>query len=229
MITEKELSGIWNYYLSLEKDLDNTSRFIEPRGQENVFSFEFAKLLVLSCTELESVLKLLCYERSGETKGNFGEYKETILTHYPKIVFAEVSIARWGETIRPFGGWDKGKLSWWDAYGNMKHNRKDNFTEATYKNVVYALSALYISIFYLSQETGIPFSDYASTYIKSAFSSRGQVVAPTKKLPDYDPDFIESAECSMPIRAVAMQYYGEGAPPANLGEAGDSWISIKKD
>lgn len=68
MITEKELSGIWNYYLSLEKDLDNTSRFIEPRGQENVFSFEFAKLLVLSCTELESVLKLLCYERSGEKK-----------------------------------------------------------------------------------------------------------------------------------------------------------------
>lgn len=39
MITEKELSGIWNYYLSLEKDLDNTSRFIEPRGQENVFFF----------------------------------------------------------------------------------------------------------------------------------------------------------------------------------------------
>lgn len=53
MITAGIINGIWNYYLSLEKDLDDTSRYIEPKGQENVFSFEFAKLLVLSCTELE--------------------------------------------------------------------------------------------------------------------------------------------------------------------------------
>ena len=102
MITAEIINGIWNYYLSLEKDLDNTSRSIEPKGQENVFSFEFAKLLVLSCTELESVLKLLCYECSGENKGDIGKYKETVLTNYPKIVFAEVNIARWDETIRPF-------------------------------------------------------------------------------------------------------------------------------
>lgn len=107
MITAGIINGIWNYYLSLEKDLDDTSRYIEPKGQENVFSFEFAKLLVLSCTELESVLKLLCYECSGEKRGNIGEYKETILTYYPKIVFAEVNVSRWGETIRPFDGWDK--------------------------------------------------------------------------------------------------------------------------
>ena len=72
MITAEIINGIWNYYLSLEKDLDDTSRYIEPKGQENVFSFEFAKLLVLSCTELESVLKLLCYECSGEKRGNIG-------------------------------------------------------------------------------------------------------------------------------------------------------------
>lgn len=223
MITVKELSGIWNYYLSLEKDLDNTSRFIEPRGQENVFSFEFAKLLVLSCTELESVLKLLCYERSGETKGNFGEYKETILAHYPKIVFAEVSIARWGETIRPFDGWDKGRLFWWDAYGNVKHNRKDNFTEATYKNVVYALSALYISIFYLSQESGVPFSDYASTYVESDYSAHGLAVAKTRELPDFDPDFTELSEGALAARSAAMLYHGKEKPPAS-SRAGDIWL-----
>ena len=75
MITAEIINGIWNYYLSLEKDLDDTSRYIEPKGQENVFSFEFAKLLVLSCTELESVLKLLCYECSGEKRGNIGMVK----------------------------------------------------------------------------------------------------------------------------------------------------------
>lgn len=66
MITKETMNEIWNYYLSLEKDLDNTSRYIEPKGQENVFSFEFAKPLVLSCTELESVLKLLCCECDGK-------------------------------------------------------------------------------------------------------------------------------------------------------------------
>ena len=210
MITAGIINGIWNYYLSLEKDLDDTSRYIEPKGQENVFSFEFAKLLVLSCTELESVLKLLCYECSGEKRGNIGEYKETILTYYPKIVFAEVNVSRWGETIRPFDGWDKGKLSWWDAYGNVKHNREDNFRDATYQNVVYALSALYVSIFYLSSISGVSFSGYASTYIESDYSSHGVAVSPNKKLPDLDPNFTESTENSSAARSVRGQGKSRG-------------------
>ena len=223
MITTEIINGIWNYYLSIEKDLDNTSRYIEPKGQENVFSFEFAKLLVLSCTELESVLKLLCYECSGEDRGSIGEYKETVLTYYPKIIFAEVNIARWGKTIRPFEGWDKGKLSWWNAYGNVKHNREKNFTEATYKNVVFALSALYLSILYLSNISGVSFSDYDSKYIQSNYSSHGLAVAANKKLPDLDPDFIESEENSTAARSFSMLYHGDEEPPADSKD-GDIWI-----
>lgn len=225
MITTEVINGIWNYYLSLEKDLDNTSRYIEPKGQENVFSYEFAKLLVLSCTELESVWKLLCYECSGKKRGNIGEYKETILTHYPKIVFAEVNIARWGETIRPFDGWDKGKLSWWDAYGNVKHNREDNFKEATYQHVVYALSALYVSIFYLSSISGVPFLNYASTYINSDYSSQGLAVSPTKKLPDFDPNFTELKKNSSVTRSVTVLNLGNKEPPKNSKD-GDIWFKI---
>lgn len=214
MITSEIIKEIWNYYLSLEKDLDNTSRYIEPKGQENVCSFEFAKLLVLSCTELESVLKLLCYECSGEKRGNIGEYKETILKYYPKIVFARVNVSRWGETIYPFGGWGKKNLFWWNAYGNVKHNRGDNFKEATYKNVIYALSALYISIFYLSNKSGISFSDYASTYIKSEYSCRNLVNSPSKELPDFDPNFIESTDKNLENIGVSQIHYinNEGLP-----------------
>lgn len=215
MVTKETINSIWNYYISLEKDLDNTSRYIEPKGQENVFSFEFAKLLVLSCTELESVLKMLCYECSGEKRGCISEYKETILANYPKIVYAKVNIARWGETICPFEGWNKGKLSWWDAYGNVKHNRKDNFTEATYMNVVYALSALYISIFYLSKKCDISLSGYTSTYIESDYSSHGLAVAPIKTLPDFDPNFTESSENFSANRSVVMLYCGKGEFPKN--------------
>ena len=59
---EKTLRGMWNYFLMLESDLDNTSRYIEPSKQEDVYSFEFAKLLILACTEVESVFKAICFE-----------------------------------------------------------------------------------------------------------------------------------------------------------------------
>ena len=49
-MTTQTINEIWNYYLTLEGDIANTSRFIEPSGQENVHSFEFAKILILACT-----------------------------------------------------------------------------------------------------------------------------------------------------------------------------------
>ncbi len=60
-MSENDFQELWNYYLILGDDLDNTSNFVEPKGQENTFSFEFDKLLtLLFCTEVESVLKLIC-------------------------------------------------------------------------------------------------------------------------------------------------------------------------
>jgi len=82
-MTTQTINEIWNYYLTLEGDIANTSRFIEPSGQENVHSFEFAKILILACTELESVFKLLCLEITGkQPEGTIGKYKETILGRY---------------------------------------------------------------------------------------------------------------------------------------------------
>ncbi len=63
---EVTLNGIWDYYISLEDDLSNTSRYIEPRGQEYVYSFEFAKLLVLTCIEIEAVFKEICRTICGK-------------------------------------------------------------------------------------------------------------------------------------------------------------------
>lgn len=228
MISKDTLNSIWNYYLSLERDLDDTSRYIEPRGQEKVHSFEFAKLLVLSCTELESVLKIICFERTGETKGNFGQYKETILTNYPNIVFAEVYISRLSKTIRPFEGWDTGKLSWWSAYVNVKHNREKHFSEATYQNVIYALSALYVSIFYLSRITSVEFADYKSTYIQSNYASQSLVTSPEKKLPDFTSHFQPSSNPDdSASRNVKMLFCGSNKPLN--GKEGDIWLQIDDD
>ena len=55
-----ELATSWNYFLSIERDLSETSRYIEPYGQENAYSFEFYKIIMLSCAEIESAFKKLC-------------------------------------------------------------------------------------------------------------------------------------------------------------------------
>lgn len=179
-----DLQIIYNYYVSLENDFSATSRYIEPKDQENVYSFEFSKLLILSCTEIEAVLKILCKEKSGKEGGNIGEYKDTILKYFPKIVTAEVSIARWGRDIRPFKGWKKRPLKWWQAYGDVKHNTGDNLKKATYKNAVYALSALYVLILYLAKVCDINI-DIKTSYISSNYVYRYVVDDPAKPLPDF--------------------------------------------
>ena len=184
-ITERSFNGVWNYYLSLESDLANTSRYIEPAGQEETHSFEFAKIIILACTEIESVMKAICFELTNSEKGNMGEYKETILTKFPKIVQAQVTVSRLGRDIVPFDGWDSGPLPWWDAYTAVKHKRGTEFEKASYHNAVLSLSALYILILYVARMKGIDFSSMNSTYIFSDYSRKIIACAPSNQLPDF--------------------------------------------
>lgn len=186
-MTSQELNDIWNYYLSLEQDISNTSRYIEPAGQEDVHSFEFAKLLILACTEVESVFKAICFKISGEQPpGNIGNYKEIILGHHPKIVDASVTINRLGKDVKPFQEWSEGPLSWWSAYQGVKHSRNLHFGQATYRNAVNAIAALYVAIFYLAKIENIDFPDYISSYISSEYSHYHIIWGPSKQLPDFE-------------------------------------------
>ena len=184
-VTKESFNGIWNYFLSIESDLENTSRYIEPSGQENVHSFEFAKIIILASTEVESVMKAICFELTNEEKGNIGEYKQVILARFPKITTASVTISRLGKSISPFEGWDVGPLNWWDAYGLVKHKRGTEFDKANYSNAVISLSALYILIFYLAKICNIEFEDTKSRYIDSNYTRQFIAFAAPEQLPDF--------------------------------------------
>lgn len=186
-MTQSELNGIWNYYLSLENDLANTSRYIEPSGQENVYSFEFAKLLILSCTEIESIFKIICYEIEGhQVRGDIAAYKEAILKKFPKIVHATVSASRLGRDIEPFSAWVDGKLPWWNAYQRVKHDRGNCFSEATYINAATAIAAVYILVFYLAKITNLEFYGIGSKYFFSNYCYPTLRVQPSRQLPDFE-------------------------------------------
>ena len=152
----QELHRSWQYFLSIEKDLDETTRYIEPVGQSNTYSFEFYKIITLGCSEIEAAFKMICKVIDvNSTCGNMGEYKKMILTQYPKICAAEVRVPRWGgKTIRPFENWDKDRLKWWDSHQDVKHSRFESIQSATYDNAVYTLAGLYILLLYLYKITG---------------------------------------------------------------------------
>lgn len=180
------LNNSWHYYSVVEKDLENTSQYVEPRGQENVYSLEFAKILILACTEVESLFKMLCSEiTDSSVSADMASYKGIILGKYPRIVDATVSVSRLGATIRPFGAWSSGKLAWWDAYQKVKHDRGNCFSEATYMNAVYAVAAMHILLLYLSKM--ITGSQSGSTgYLQTQYSPQFLCVRPPKELPDFE-------------------------------------------
>lgn len=184
-MTAQEFYGIWNYYLSIESDLANTSRYIEPAGQEDVHSFEFAKILILACTEVESVFKLICVATECKEVGDIGEYKRILLSRYPKIVEATVSVSRLGKNIQPYSEWIDGSLSWWTAYQKVKHSRGSHFSFASYRNAVNALAALYIAIFYLARIENISFNNMDSEYIYSEYARQFIACKAPKELPDF--------------------------------------------
>ena len=190
---EKQLKNMWNYFLSLEQDLSNTSRFVEPQGQENVYSFEFAKILILACTEVESAFKALCKSIDGLEYGVISKYKEIIMKKYPKIINAEVTVSRLEKTFKPFSEWGCGPLSWWDAYGTIKHSRGSNFQNATYLNAVLALAALYVLILYLAKTLGYEIDDYKSEYITSEYASGFLIADSGVNLPDFENEEKKSA------------------------------------
>ena len=53
----------WSYYLSIEKMMKNTSQYVTPSKQNsNTYSDEFMKIILLSCSEIDSILKVICKE-----------------------------------------------------------------------------------------------------------------------------------------------------------------------
>ena len=74
----------WRYLLSLEKEFTETLRYVEfTPSQESVYSFEFTRLLILICSELDVLLKVVCDSACPKGKpGTIGEYFPCIAGKY---------------------------------------------------------------------------------------------------------------------------------------------------
>ncbi len=179
----------WNYYLTIEQELAETSRFVEPVGQELVYSFEFARIIIISCVEVEALLKAICNLKAPNPKEqyrNMKQYKNTILNIIPEISVAKVYARRYRKDIYPFADWKDSDLSWWKAYNCIKHNRKNSIVKANYINAVTSVAAVYILNFYLAELLELDFASYESQYFSSKYAPPLLFNAPPEALPGFE-------------------------------------------
>jgi hypothetical protein len=170
-ITVKESLLHWNYFLALETDLQNVSRYIEFKENNfKTYSIELAHLLLASASEVDVVMKEACRLLDpSKNPRNINDYREIITRCMPQVKREVVYIPRFGLSFKPWTNWTKAKNPfWWGSYNNVKHQRNNHFEEANLKNVLNAMGGLLITVFYyyelkFSQTDPNAFQRYSET------------------------------------------------------------------
>ena len=135
-------------YQSHEHDLRKILNFVSPViTQDKVYSPQIAKHLMSSgiafegvCKQIGKLLKL--------TPGEIGQYKEMMLSKFPKIWQFEIQISLEARTLQPLQGWSLSKLDWWTAYTSLKHDYFGNIAEGQLIHALNSTGAYLIAILY---------------------------------------------------------------------------------
>lgn len=142
----------WNYFLALEDDLYQLARYVEfTEANYDTYSIEIARVLLSASAEVDSVLKQLARRLSGDQElRNIDHYFDSVTGYSAKFIHFEVTIPRYGLTLRPWTDWRKEDApKWWSAHNKVKHQRHEMFEMATLKHCLNAMAALLISVLHL--------------------------------------------------------------------------------
>lgn len=159
----------WNYFVVLEKELENVSRYIEfATENEATYSIELARILMSASSEIDVILKMIC-SIFGEKAENIIAYSECFRRHCPELADEEVYIPRFSMMLKPWINWkgtDNASPDWWKSYNQVKHQRNESYREANLKNVINAVGALLVcTVYYYKQKGGLTFKDTTSQLI----------------------------------------------------------------
>jgi hypothetical protein len=154
VITATKADSHWNYFLSIEADLIELSRFVEfDQRNYDCFSLEMARLLMAAAAEADVVCKQLCKEvNPGSRAGKINQYRDEILRAFPMIPMFEVIAPRYGLHLHPWNNWPDNSPDWWTAYTDTKHHRHTEYHKASLKNVLNAVSGLFVMCLYLYKD-----------------------------------------------------------------------------
>lgn len=140
---------------------------IHPKNYA-VFSNHFISMYLTICSEIDSVAEELCKNLNIKEKERFGINNKInhILNKYSNLKNWRCHTKFPYETINivPFAKFSDNKSAdWWKAYNNIKHKRTEkngeqyNYELANLKNILHALSALYLLLYKMKEEFSAEF------------------------------------------------------------------------
>ncbi len=146
----------WEYFLSLEDDLDKCTKYIEFTTENySTYSIELAKLIVSASSEFENVLKDLCKEiNQSSSPNNIVDIYPIIFSEFPRFTEVKVQLPRYKIQLQPLAEWTCSKRpNWWaKGYNKIKHSRDNSFNQANLQNALNSMGALFASILYYHQK-----------------------------------------------------------------------------
>lgn len=181
--------SFWNYFLVLESDFYNTTRFVEVNESNyETFSLEYTKLLLSICSEIDVICKELCkYIDSSKRPKKINEYRPIIKNKFPKLETTKVTIEKFGIEILPWKEFNEDKTPiWWKSYNNIKHDRIINYNEANQKNVIYSIAGLLVLSLYLYKFVNNDEHKNGTKLFDAPGMGSNIIFAPSVKLPDFE-------------------------------------------
>lgn len=146
----------WEYFLSLEDDLEKCTKYIEfcPANYQT-FSIEFAKIIIAASAEFENVAKDLCKLIDPSAKpNNMPDVYPIITREFHRFCDVEVVLPRYKIRFKPWGQWTtNSRPDWWvNGYNKIKHSRDSSFNKANLENAIYAMGGLFVGILFYHQK-----------------------------------------------------------------------------
>lgn len=113
------------YYSGLEQDFLKTQRFVAiDKINFTTYSDEYLKLLLLICSEIDTVLKNLCNRGINSDKMTISKFHKEVIEAYPDFCEIEVIVKFYKLTLKPWKGWGEANApKWWQVYNKIKHKR----------------------------------------------------------------------------------------------------------
>jgi hypothetical protein len=155
----------------IQSDLQKLFEFVEPSDCNlETYSYRIHELFMRTCIEIEANFKAILRENIynptdrkekpiPEKKWNIIDYNKVNKTHH--LSSYKVHVPIWDGTqsaFEPFKQWATGtELFWYQAYNKSKHDRRVEFKEANFGNLLNSVAGLLIL---LSSQFGT--EDFAS-------------------------------------------------------------------
>jgi len=139
------LTRHWRYYLLLESEFETALRYVEPHiANAGTFSLEFARHLLATCAQFETIAKLLCVKRvPGSAPEGIKAIRSALAQWQPNFVGWRTRFYPRNDRIAPFREWTEDRApAWWRAYNEFKHDPTIHLQVATLENATAALAGL---------------------------------------------------------------------------------------